>query len=502
MTTQTDFGGFDPAFIGASLHFTSVDALKLFDAYRASATPLPVHQLLLPERFEALSIFSVLSHEVRHFHDSLLAPYGALVFSRRIQMLVNLLEILPHLFDERLNPYANCLPVPLARWWRWSEPARQHWIENLPHREDGQSWVPVNVPLYKEGDIPRDLTFDVRSIESFEKILRVVVHTREQIQDLTFNPRTVRGATSFQPWQLFELAGMSIQMQDLWQMYGPNELQWFTDGITADRQSAYARVLLLAQRLCDMAGLDFSWALANVVATWCLLGSYERDGWDACPSLRFVKLWSVIENDGVDIDAGIEALYDRWSKKLGVSTVREGVEEARKIYGRIPAMLEQKIVGIENSYVSSEHAELLVRVTTAMARSSAAMVDAFLDDVDTYAVPYAYLGSPQRYVSPNLRFLLQSTGKIFDASQEELEKRGLIIEWAIEENGKIVVLAYIEPLTLSSIQFVTAADAATLSELFGITEFVFSDLGHERQEPQRAGRVFFRDSGLEPIQVF
>jgi hypothetical protein len=80
-------------------------------------------------------------------------------------------------------------------------------------------------------------------------------------------------------------------------------------------------------------------------------------------------------------------------------------------------LLEDKIVGIESPYVSAVHAEFLVPVTTAMARSIAAMA---------------------------MRFSTIST-------------------------------------TL-----------AQLSELFGVTEFVFSDIGHERQEAQRLGRVFFR----------
>jgi hypothetical protein len=502
MTAQTDFGGFDPAFFGVSVHFTSVHALELLQEFRASPTPLPVAHLPPLERFEALSLFSVLDHEVRHFHDSLLAPYGAFVFLKRIEMLVNLLEVLPYVLDERLNPGANCLPVPLARWWRWDNAARERWLSQLPPREDGKPWTPVNVPLFVDGEPSVGPMAGARSLATLDQTLRVVMKARNRIHDLTFNPNTVRGALSLQPWQLFELTGLCVQLQSLWQMYGPEEVQFFADSVVADRQSPYAFVLRLVQRLSEKVGTEVNWGIASLVATWCLFGSYERDQWSACPSMRFVKVWDLISREGIDLDEDIETLYDHWSAQLGVSTVREAVEESRKVYARIPAMLERQISGIEGSYVSKAHAEFLIRVTTAVARSSAAMADAFLDDMASYVSPYAYLRTVKRYVNPLLRVLLRSTGAVLDAPLEELERRGFLIEWAVEEEGKNVALSYLEPYRLSTIQFVEPADAVQLSELFAITEFVFSDLGHERAEVQRAGRVFFQNGEIVPIQVF
>lgn len=81
MAIQLDFGGFDPSFVGVTIRFGNERIWRIYQAFRASPDPLPVSSLPRDERFEALSAISVLSHEVRHFHDFLLTPYSARVFN-------------------------------------------------------------------------------------------------------------------------------------------------------------------------------------------------------------------------------------------------------------------------------------------------------------------------------------------------------------------------------------------------------------------------------------
>src|ERR1043166_2489717 len=100
---QRDFGGFDPSFVGVTLRFENEDAWRRYQAQNASPTPLSVKGLPPESRFEALSLASVVSHEVRHFHDFLISPYSARVFSLRLKALINELSTLP-LF---LNPVVS-----------------------------------------------------------------------------------------------------------------------------------------------------------------------------------------------------------------------------------------------------------------------------------------------------------------------------------------------------------------------------------------------------------
>jgi len=499
--TQYDFGGFDPTFFGVSLNFSNLGAARLFDRWRKTQVPLPIADLPVDDRFEALSLFSVLAHEVRHFHDALLAPYGAMVFHRRIQMLVNLLELSTYLFDDHLNPNVNCLPVPLERWWRLTESQRTQWIAGLPPRADGTPWQPMNVPLFNDRTTPLMSGPRPRTLESLDELLHAVSRARAQISDLTFNPQTVRGTASFQPWQVFELSGLFVQFQELWQMYGPEEVQFFGDYIMRER-TPYATALFVAGKLCGAVGLEFNWGFLSIVAGWCLLGSYKRDGWNACPSVRFARLTELLAEDGVDLEQPIERLFAHWSQRLRVSTIEEAVTETRALYSRIPSQLEAKVASVKNSFVAKEYAELLIRTTADVARASAAMADAFLHAPETYLVPYSYNRASDQFVNPSLRFIFESLGADMDATPEELEQRGWIVRWALQRDGRTVVLSYIQPLELSPLKFVAPEDAAHLSDLFGLTEFVFSELGHERSDVQRAGRVFFHEAQIEPIQVF
>lgn len=499
--TQYDFGGFDPTFFGISLHFSNLRAARLFEASRHSANPLPTDHLPADERFEALSIFSALSHEIRHFHDALLAPYGASVFHRRVQMLVNLLEFLTYMFDEELNPQANCLPVPLERWWRLSEAERAQWISALPPRRDNTPWRPVRIPVFNDRAVDFAPGPRTRSLDSLDELLRAVAQARAQIHDLTFNPQSVRGAASFQPWQVFELSGLLVQLQELWQMYGREEVQFFVDRIMAE-DTPYSTALFVGDKLCEIIGVDFNWSVLSLVTEWSLLGSYQQDGWSACPTVRFARLADLLAGEGIDLDRPAQRLFAHWSQRLKLSTVEEGVAEAQATYARIPGKLREQVAGVKGSFVGEELAEMLIRVTLEVAASSALMAEAFLEAPETYVVPRLYISSSDRFVNPALRLVFESLGAVVNATAEELEERGHIVHWAVEKDGQTVMLSYIEPLKLSAFDFVAPKDAALLADLFGLTEFLFSDVGHERSDVQRAGRVFFRESKIEPVQVF
>ena len=500
MINQLDFGGFDPAFVGTSLDFSSVDALRLFNEFRLGTAPASFSELHPTERFAALSTESVLWHELRHFHDSLLAPYSAYVFRLRIDMLVNLLGLFTYILDREISPKANCIPVPLIRWWHMNDADRATWLAMLPPRTDGAAWVPVNVPVFEERDVKLTSRVEKRLLKSFDELLRLVSAKRDRIRDLTFNPRLVSALSSFQPWQVFELSGLAVQIQDLWSVYGADDVRFFVNRIVQTPESPYSAPLLLAQQICNAAGVEFSWALAGICSAWSLFGSYEHDHWDACPSVRFSRLWHLLSTEGVDLSRSVPDLFEHWSACLKLSTVADAIAETRKIYIGIPEVLVKHFEAA--GLTRDKSSDLLLRVTTGVAQSSELMAKIISEDIGTYAVPYSYLESLDRYVNANVRYVLQSTGVIFGPSRDELQTSGKVITWEVEQAGKRVVLLYAEPLKLSEKQFVTADDALELSDLFALTEFVFSDLGRERGDVQRAGRVAFGESHLLPVEVY
>ena len=115
MGVQQDFGGFDPSFLGVTIRFGSDRSWQIYENAVESAEPLPIPAgNSSEETFETISITSVLSHEVRHFHDFFLTSYSAYLFRLRIQLLLNILELLPRLTES--DGHYNCVPIPISKW--------------------------------------------------------------------------------------------------------------------------------------------------------------------------------------------------------------------------------------------------------------------------------------------------------------------------------------------------------------------------------------------------
>src|SRR5205085_6947184 len=265
MAIQLDFGGFDPSFIGVTIRFGNDRAWQIFDAFSKSANPPSLIGLPRDERFEDLSITSVVSHEIRHFHDFLLTAYSAQVFRLRVQALVNLLEVLFYISKSD----ANCLPVPLSEWCRLDDTGRKEYLSWLPQRKDNKPWSPVELPFVddKPFDFQQPTSPMSWSSETVERLIRAAIYTRERIHEFTYNPRTVRGGASFQPWQIFELSGFLIQIQDIWYTYGAEDTQLFMEYLqTSD--NPYGLMLKLAANMWWRAGLTFDAAMTSAVVAW------------------------------------------------------------------------------------------------------------------------------------------------------------------------------------------------------------------------------------------
>src|SRR5438093_714367 len=183
MSIQLDFGGFDPIFPGVSISFSRSEAWRTFEAYTASSSPLPLSGSD-EEIFETLSIISVLAHEVRHFHDSLLSPYAIRVFRLRFHTLLNILQVLPDLVKD--GP--NCIAVPLSKWGAFDQAERQKYLEELGNLPSGSEWNPVSLP-YIRGDAPIIPAGAVaHSADSIAALITAATARRDQISELAHRP--------------------------------------------------------------------------------------------------------------------------------------------------------------------------------------------------------------------------------------------------------------------------------------------------------------------------
>ena len=150
MTAQKDFGGFNSRFHGATVRLASAADWEVYQALRAGGRAWPDPRLSDDELFGILSIASALAHEIRHFHDFLITPYGGHVFRLRIHAALNALQLLVPIMKSD----ANCLPFPIQKWCSLNELGRKNEKEWWGKRKDGAKWNPVSLPYVEQFGTP------------------------------------------------------------------------------------------------------------------------------------------------------------------------------------------------------------------------------------------------------------------------------------------------------------------------------------------------------------
>jgi len=499
---QRDFGGFDPAFVGVTLRFETERAWNRFQEIARSPVPIPVSSLPDDARFEALSLVSAISHEVRHFHDFLLSPYSARVFSLRLKALLNELGTLSQLVD----PAVNCVPVPIPAWARLDAGERAARIAELGERPDGSAWSPpaIRQRLTIDADVtPSQFTIDADAATIFAGLMKAGAHARGQINDLTYNPTYVGKHGSLQPWQVFELSGYLVQIQDVYAQYGAAEALFLVNylGAAGEGRNPYARMFHLAKSIWDDLDRDFDTAMASAMVVWSILGAYGVDGWAACPSERFVRLRAHTKAKGVPTwDGSAMKLFDEWSSALKVSTVTAGLREAAQLLRARATAIARKRPQL-NSSVGEHNVDAILSVAEGVAAASEHMVESFLGSPDAYVAPHFYMSAVGSLANPVVRYALDGAGLDLHGRTDEFDKKGYVTWWAIEQDGKHLVFSWLVPFKVSQFHFIAGSDAGMVADLFGLTDYLFAETGRARDDVQLPGRIFFSEHGILPFDL-
>jgi hypothetical protein len=497
MDIQLDYGGFDPTFIGITLRFSTESAWANFIAFGTSEDAPDVVRLAPGGAFQIVSITSVASHETRHFHDFLLSPYSAVIFKLRVQELCNALQILMKLSDAP----GNCIPVPITAWCGLTQAERDRELAYLQPK-NGSGWipVPVEIPFIERAHVgpPPKVVYK----NALNALLRGAIVNRRCIDNLINNPDFAEARHAVQPWQVFELSGLLVQLQEIWHTYGSRETQLFADYLMSHANNPYAAMMRIVGQMWRFSGGGVDTVLASAMVAWSLLGSYEKDKWRACPSERFARLFNCLSREHVKEDPeDLMNLWDGWSRLLGLSTVKEGLEETQKTYRRLSALLDENIFNYPDLAMHVAIGPLLQRVVKGVMAASTHMTEQFSKDPIAYVAPQKYLENTNNFASPIIRFMFEGCGLAVSESLEELKRNGVIAEIVQREDGSVVIVSQVERLNSSAHTFVEPDDVVYLSQLFGLSDFLFADTARARRDVQREGRSYFEGLTLTPFEV-
>ncbi len=492
MGIQLDFGGFDPTFIGATIRLSSRSSWNALEQFRRNPENVPpVSHLSDEERFEALSITSVLSHEVRHFHDFFIAPYHAQIFLRRIRALANVLQTIAHF--KRGN--ANIIFLPITQWCRLNYRDREKVIRQIRPRRLLRPWRSVDLPFIEgDFDIPKspiELN-DIAVDKAQEVLIRIASFQLEKIDDFTSDNHI-----PIQPWQVLEITGLITQIQDIKNTYGASDADFFIKKIMSLKDNPYATTIRLIAAL--WRGEDEPFIKIGAMAVWALLGSYKKDQWSACPGYRFERVSRLVAKDGscnIRSDNDLVNLFNRWSRELNLSTVEEGLAETHELFHHLEKSFSEmlKKTGIKDAI------DFIPTFLEGIIKASDHMIFSFKESPLTYTDPVKYIGHYDKFVNPLLRIICEEPYRLQE-SIEKLENRGFFVHWAERKNNRDYVISMIEPIKVGPHTFIDINDASRMTDYIGICDYLFSEKLRGRQEIIRAAEEFFREWPIRRLEL-
>lgn len=374
------FGSFDPGFYGVRATLWSRDDIATLSRYVEQDD---VHAWAHGETatgLDRLGPLSAVDHEIRHFHDALLSPWGANIMGLRMQVLLNGAQAMDYLRGAA----GALLPTPLSRWLRWDATERQRWVDETGRPFGiGDLAAFVDLPVSSPG-APPDLESEagvavalaLGSIAAHERLARF-----RQRMDCAFGLGTI-GADD-----AFEGAAHLVQGQAIWQGQGEAAARAYLDHLeTADL--AYLGPWRLLQRW--MSDGDQPPRVAGMLAAYCwtLLSPPDALPGRGDPAWRLLALLALAEVDAASLrgDWPAAALWDMLDDRLRTPGWRDSLAAADAMAARRRAVYQQA-----RAQMTGRFAAPVLDTAIKWLDDRQRLVDAVRADPDAYVDPARYL---------------------------------------------------------------------------------------------------------------
>jgi len=479
---QPDYGGFDPKFLGITLRFyaQNPDTWELYKRIEA-ASELPFELVKqgnaalqggTAKAFEFFSLGTVLPHEARHFHDFLLSPYGNRIFRLRLMAAANGTQA-----AGSFKSADKFVPCPIPKWRRKTASEREvlaaGWRAQL-NRDDH----------FEDFDVAPEYTTLFEQIEN----------TYSRIKDHLHNPVTVRGEVSFQPCHIFEASALLVQIQHVYSVFGEPHANLFLNVIFNEPSArTYTMVVRLLATVWEKAGFQRDFNVMSAAISWTLFGDYERDGWSACPTERFVKLYGYLSDSGPPVpDTSCSDLFDEWTEALGVTSVTEALQSN--------AASNQRLVDKFDELFGGTWSKVFPEVMSgarALVAAHSHMALRFIEKPDDYVSPYGYFENMRNWVAAPVG--VQFTGGAMRLNKGSLS--GIKIHKAFDHDPNyLTVFRFYLDEPLPGVKLIDADLAQDLSDVISLTDFLFAEFNRDDPDFEIA-RQTLEEEGILPLEV-
>lgn len=391
MAPRIYVGRFDPRFLGVTIRARDVADVHSFRLHDPALRP----QTALLEGLgddvviSDLSRQTVLDHEIRHFRDSLLFPFGAVTTRSRINASYNGFLVAAAL--KRLRGNANALAVPLQQWLRMPEARRADYLDSV-RRDLRMPPLPViarDDDLSEFGSGPLKLSID-------EQMLvvgcRVALADYQRVEDLWRCPYKDGAEAVVAALDIWEAAGLLCQLAAMEAHAGNDLMQRFLNWIKDHGPLSYRRGLTALNACLATMGWDPTLRNLLALATWAQMGAFATEMTASSPCHRLASIVAGAQKGRKWVsDSPFLELITSWDELTETDSIA-ALRDATDNFDRFAEQAARSDGGMA--------ARLSPELFTALCKARHRMLAAFLTDPDAYVDTTAYLRDDAGYPRP------------------------------------------------------------------------------------------------------
>ncbi|OGU82524.1 MAG: hypothetical protein A2W11_00320 [Ignavibacteria bacterium RBG_16_35_7] len=469
---QLDYGGYDSRFLGIVLKFFSRESFDLFSQI-SGATPENVikignRYLLLDESkfFQFCSVSTILPHELRHYHDSLLSPYSNMLFRLRIMSAINGSVLTNFLFQ-----HYELIPVPLEIWLK----------KPFADKSKRIAW------WTKKTNIDRDKLF-IYPPNEVEKNINIHLKTYEAIGELVKNKNILDNEeVIIRPFQVFEASAVITQLQNIYNVFGEQHFDGYLDSLNKSDKYTIVLTLLLSLYLQRKENPHF--VPLSAIVFWCLMGDYRTDKFKACPSYRFKNLYEYLKTHRLPSKgSNFSDFFEEWSMKLDLSRIEDSFESILVSNEKFENEVKNTVVKNKDTY--EEFLKFLALHNLAVKE----MIRIYKHDPIQYINTYEYVNNLSHWVAAPIMIEFPFNSKKFIFSIKEIEQNyNVRISKLIDKNTIDLRRAVAYEQFGGKVVFENSELNANMFDEMVLSDFFFSKLSRDSSDFE-----FVRQAILKP----
>jgi hypothetical protein len=392
-------GRVDTKFLGILIRAQSMAELESFRSMDRTAT-LPADQLgqLGIDAFISdMARLTVLDHEVRHFHDALLYPFGAAVLREQVSGAINGLNLVWTI--ARTSQAANVLPIPLQEWLLLPASKRAWFLEQ--QGGPGRQLIPPDLPVLDPDDDLADLPRGVVELEGaalIEAGSRIAVSSYRTLEALWRSPHLPGEDTIASTAVLWEVPGTLCQLAAINRIAGEASMQRFADWFFENGPRRYRGGFQLLDAVSPGQPGTIQGRECLALAVWSQMGRFKTASRESSPMWRLDRLWNAghrgLRWSGEEPFLDLVAL---WDETIGRSSLADLEDSTREL-----ALLADRYV--RRAKPEGNHPggprSIAAAALQAYYRAHLAMKEAFLQEPDTFVDPMTYIDRRSIYPQP------------------------------------------------------------------------------------------------------